>query len=166
MERIKTHGGEILREPEFVAGRGTLAFFADPNGAILGIVEPLLHNGEIESTDWIWHELITNDAEAAATWFAEVFELKAEKSADGKRFILRKNDFQIASVSENPFEDTRNQWVPVLAVVNFDGILEKVEELGGQIILPPSEEMNKGQLAMILDPNQAPIVIQKKGAAQ
>ncbi|MDF3129398.1 VOC family protein [Kiritimatiellaeota bacterium B1221] len=166
VEKIKAHGGEILREPELIPDRGTLALFADPNGAILALLENPLQQQAGDPTNWIWHELVTEDAKSASAWYADVFEMTAEKSEDGKRFILTHESKTIASVSENPFEETRNQWIPVLAVENFAEALAKVESRGGKLLLPPSEKLQQGKLALILDPSEAPIVIQNKGAAQ
>ena len=166
VSKIRENGGNILREPSLAPGRGSVALIADPQGAILQLVEPPLADITEETSPWIWHELMTEEAESAAAWYADIFNLTIEKAETGIRFILKKGDHQLASVSENPFEDTRNQWVPVLAVNKFDQILNDIPHQGGRILIPPSPAKTGGIVALILDPENAPLVLQNKGEDQ
>jgi uncharacterized protein len=167
VSRIRKQGGKILRGPERVSGRGTLALFEDPQGAVLELVEvPVDLKSPTEPTSWVWHELVTEDVDASVEWYSAVFELTPEKSADGKRVLLRKDGEPLASVSENLFGDTRNQWIPVLAVENLGQVIRKVEGKGGRVVIPPTNAMNQGQFALLLDPNSAPLLIQRKGGKQ
>ena len=165
--RIRKQGGKILRGPERIPGRGTLALFADPQGAVLELVEvPVDFKRLPEGNAWVWHELVTEDVDASAEWYSAVFDLTPETSGDGKRVLLKKDGEPVASVSENPFGETRNQWIPVLRVNDLAQVIRKVEGKGGRVVIPPSNAMNQGQFALLLDSNGAPLLIQRKGGEQ
>lgn len=167
VSRIRKQGGKILRGPEQISGRGTLALLEDPQGAVLELVEV---PGDLkrlpEPTGWAWHELVTEDVDASVTWYSAVFDLTPVKSADGKRVLLKKDGQPLASVSKNNFGETRNQWIPVLAVENLAQVIGEVEEKGGRVVIPPSNAMDQGQFALLLDSNRAPLLIQQIGGEQ
>lgn len=164
--KIRANGGTILREPSPAPGRGTIALIADPQGAILQLVEAPGGDAAATAPPWIWHELMTQGAENAAAWYAEIFDLEIEKAQTGLRFILTKDGSPLASVSENPFDDTRHQWIPVLAVENFDQVIARLPGLGGKILIAPSPEMRNSSVVLILDPENAPLILQDKGEGE
>ncbi|WFB36131.1 VOC family protein [Kiritimatiellota bacterium B12222] len=165
-DHILVNGGAMIKQPVEIPDRGIVAVFADENGAILQMVQPSKTDKVNESPLWVWHELISQSPERSAKWYTKVFGLEMEKAETDDRYFLKKGDTLIASISKNPFEDTRDQWIPVLSVQDFDSIVKKAVAKGGKIIPLPSPKTSPKKLALMLDPNNAPLVLQDKGAAQ
>lgn len=163
VQTIEDTGGKILKAPVLVPDRGIIALFEDPQGAIVQLVETYLADQTALNSPWVWNELLTTEPETSAAWYANIFDFEVEFVKDAKRYVLSKGDEKVASVSKNPFEDERNQWIPVLSVQDLDALVEKVAAKGGNIILPPTKDFSSGQIALILDPGGAPLALQMKG---
>ena len=74
--RVTETGGTVIMGPDDVFDAGRMAFVADPTGAVFGMWQPKEHIGAqlIYSAGALgWNELYTNDTEAAAAFYDNVF---------------------------------------------------------------------------------------------
>src|SRR6185369_13730929 len=87
-------GGRVLAAPQKLPKRGEQAIFADPEGALFGVVRS--SSGDppdfmAEPGDWIWVQLLSRDSRKAADFYRavggyEIVENNAGKGASD--FVL------------------------------------------------------------------------------
>jgi len=66
-------GGRVLAEPKKLPKRGEQAVFADPEGAVFGVIKSSAGDPEdflAEPGEWIWIQLVSRDARQAAEFTA------------------------------------------------------------------------------------------------
>ena len=156
---VEASGGTVIRGTYSLPDRGMTAIIEDPQGAILQVVE-LAENAAASPAPnvWIWHELLTDDLEASANWYAKQFPVQANAISDD-RFQLLLGEKGSATISRNPFIDTRNTWIPVIRVSEMQPLLDKVAALKGRALV--TDSMKDKGLALLLDPAGAPILLQE-----
>ena len=107
-----------------------------------------------------WAELGTTDVEAATAFYTDVFGWDAE--AD--RFRLDGHD--VAGVEEAD----ETGWRSRLAVEDVDALVERVRELGGEVLAGPLDVEQAGRMAAVADPTGAAVELwqarEQAGAAR
>lgn len=164
LKKILDKGGRLLQPAQDIPDRGHSALVADPQGAVFNLVElsPSQESGEsVDSDTWIWYELITAQPAVAAAWYANVFQLEVV-DLDGGRKLLKKDGVDIATVSVNSFEDSRNQWLAVVAVNDFENTVVNVSREGGRVALVLPSPAGNGKLALVQDPTGAALILQEQ----
>ncbi|RDV25516.1 VOC family protein [Alteromonas aestuariivivens] len=163
LKRITDNGGTIIKPPREYPDRGMSALVQDPQGAVFEVLEVVSSDASqsVNNQMWTWHELVTSNPLLTASWYAKVFELQTS-SMDGNRHMLSKNGEPLATVSTNPFDDTPNQWIPVVSVADFETTLQKVLEWGGRLTVRPNPDFANGNLALIQDPSGAAMLLQNQ----
>jgi predicted enzyme related to lactoylglutathione lyase len=81
--KVTEAGGTVVMSAMDVMGSGRMAFVADPTGAAFGLWEAGTHTGAQlvnEHGSFGWNELLTDDTEAAAEFYADAFGYRAEVS--------------------------------------------------------------------------------------
>jgi len=110
-----------------------------------------------------WTELRTTDAKAAKRFYSQLLGWTAEDiAADGISYaVLRADGKDIAGVLEVPAQElaTGPHWGTYVTVQDVDSTAETAEQLGGAILVPPSEIPNVGRFCMIQDPQGAAISV-------
>ena len=94
-----------------------------------------------------WAALGTTDVESATAFYADVFGWEA----DGARFRLADSD--VAGVQES----AETRWRSRLSVEDVDAVVERVRELGGEVLAPPLDVEAAGRMAAVADPTGAPV---------
>ena len=61
---------------------------------------------------------------------------------------------------ENPSEDVKPVWLTYIGVKDPAVAAERALSLGGRIIIPPSDDLRNGTLAVVADPSGAILVLQ------
>ncbi|GEM_PF-1672471 len=164
-ERLKeftAQGGTVRMGPEQSGPRGKVAVVEDPQGGVLMLVEP--GEGErpqLKQTPWIWHEMLCSDPEKLAEWYSSSLNSNITE-LDKTRVLLNVENQDVATFSVNPFEDTPNFWMPVLAVDALEDTLKRLHSAGGKVVVPPSPELADGKLAIVLDPQGAAFALQEQ----
>lgn len=164
LERIRQQGGQILQGVQYIPERGRSALVADPQGAVFNIVELStdVHNAvPVDNETWIWHDLITAQPTVAAAWYASIFQLEVV-DLNGGRKLLKKDNVEVATVSVNNFEDSKNQWLPVVGVNDFENTVVKVSQEGGRVALVLPSPAGNGKLALVQDPTGAALILQEQ----
>ena len=92
-------GGTVIVAPMDVMDAGRMAFFSDPQGAVIGVWQPNAHRGAgivNEPGTLTWNELVTTDVEAAKTFYEKVFGWGAVTHGEGPGAYT---EFQVAGRS-------------------------------------------------------------------
>lgn len=178
--QIMDLGGSVLREPVSLGQRGTVAVYADPQGAIFAALQtpsgdPADSPGLPAEGRFFWHELWTSDVPGAAQFYASVNKLSIEQRDLGKGdadqpagaavaySVLRGKGRLRAGIRNLPSADMPRLWMPYLRMsseVRLREILGRVEGLGGRILVPATARPAGGMVAIIAGPSGAPVALQ------
>jgi len=169
VQATREAGGEIHVKPMAIPGRGTLAVVSDPRGALLAYVRAL--GGDPPDRDpgigsFMWTELWTDDLEASYGFYKDLigYNLDEEIILDDVEYIVFENgDGPRAGVIVRPIDEVRPHWLPYLRVEDPSSLVDRVEELGGKVVLPPDEKIRHGTVAIVLDPSGAAVALQQWG---
>ncbi len=163
---IKGAGGTILGGPSDAGDRGELALARDPQGANFALLEtrdgdPL--DREAGINDFMWNELWTSNAAQATNFYQQLANYKpaAMNMDDGKQYdYLQVNGKPRLAIIDNPVADLLPTWVAYVRVVDPGVIATKAEELGGTVMYRGKSAQTGGELAIIIDPSGAGVVVQ------
>ena len=167
---VSQAGGQVLVPPADVAGQGTMAVFADDQGAIVAAWQPAsFHGAGLVNAPgcFCWSELACRDTRAAAAFYGTVFGWESDTSQMGPmsyaewRLAGRAVGGMVHMDEEWP-EDVPPRWVVYFAVADCDAAAARAAELGGQVTVPPADAP-PGRLAVITDPQGAAFTIIKLG---
>jgi predicted enzyme related to lactoylglutathione lyase len=163
--RVPAAGGQVMVDPMAVGDQGTMGVFADPSGAAIGIWQPdEMKGGEVfnEPGALTWDELVTNDVEEAKAFYGTVFGWDSTASVLGDvAYTQWKLDGkQIAGMSPivgAPAQDPH--WAVYFSVADCDASAARVTELGGTVLVPPTDMPPGGRFARAMDPGGAEFLI-------
>ena len=106
--------------------------------------------------DFIWYELLTSDADAAARFYDAVVGWKAGAcmSADNGYRMLGIGGTDIAGLMPIPADAAgmRPTWLGYIAVENVDATVADIVRAGGAQHMPPTDIPGVGRFAMLTDP--------------
>jgi predicted enzyme related to lactoylglutathione lyase len=154
----------VLSEPRAYARRGRQAVFADPQGAVFGVlVSSSGDPPDVLATpgEWIWSSLIAKDPGSDAAFYQTLFGydvFDSENDDGGEHLILSTDEYARASVNALP-EDTSHRhshWLNFVRVTDTVQMTAKVGELGGRVLVEPRVDRHGGRVAVVADPAGAP----------
>lgn len=158
-DAVPAAGGQVVVAPMEVPAQGTMAFFADPGGAMVGAWQPGGHNGfQIfnEPGTPVWFEVLTRDHNATVRFYESVFGWQTDVLSDTPEFrytTLGKGDDALAGIMDAtdylPAE-VPPHWSLIFLVEDTDAGVAKVQELGGTVLREP-EDTPYGRVAQVTD---------------
>ena len=146
---------------------GRMTILADPEGARLSIWQPGGHAGAgitNEPGSFCWNELLTRDSAAATGFYGDLFGWKFRDIGDGYREIMhgdRANGGVLPWREE--MGDVPAHWGVYFAVEDCDVAVEKVRELGGELLMGPVQ-IDPGRFALVADSVGASFYVMKLNA--
>lgn len=158
-------GGRVLAAPQKMPKRGEQAVFADPEGAVFGVVRSSAGDTEDflpQPGDWIWIELLSADARKAGEFYRAVagYDVVAnDKSARPDDYIFVSRTYARAAALTIPRDkpQVKPAWLLFVRVKSIAECVAQVGELGGKVLLAPNAQLLNGKLAVIADPTGAEI---------
>jgi predicted enzyme related to lactoylglutathione lyase len=158
------HGAKVLSEARNYPQRGRQAVFADPQGAVFGVLassagdppDVLAAPGE-----WIWSSLMARDPDADAAFYQtmfgyEVFDLASDDGVE--HLVIASDNYARGSVNALP-ADGRNRhphWLNFVRVVNVADAAAKAASLGGRVLVEPHVDRQGSRIAILADAAGAP----------
>jgi predicted enzyme related to lactoylglutathione lyase len=160
-------GGRVLAAPQKMPKRGDQAVFADPEGAVFGVVKSSSGDPEDflpDPGDWIWIQLLSRDARKAAEFYRAVSGYEPVENTTGNRmsdYVLVSEGYARATVRTIPSASVQVQptWLPFVRVKNVAESVAQAKQLGGKVRIEPKPELFDGKVAVIADPTGAVIGI-------
>lgn len=157
-------GGQLVRPTETLPKIGRFAVVADPQGAafalwkdLSGVKAPELPPMSVGHVGW--HELYTDDVEAAFGFYAEKFGWLRGEALDmgpmGAYQLFSTGGHPVGGIMRRPPEVPRSFWNYYFTVPTLDATLAKVEKAGGKIANGPMEVPGGGWIAQCFDPQGA-----------
>jgi len=157
--RARAAGGQVAMEPFDVMEAGRMSFVIDPTGAAIGLWQAKGHIGATlvnEPGTVIWNELLTDNGEAATTFYGEVVGLSAEATdmGAGPYTLLKVGDDMVGGSMPPPMEGVPNHWHVYFAVENIDDAVAEATGLGASVVNGPFQTPI-GPMATLRDPQGA-----------
>ena len=170
--RVPVAGGTVIVPPLDVMDTGRMALIADPTGAALGLWQPGTHIGAQlvnEHGALSWNELITDDTEAAADFYAEAFGWRTEVAdtpngpytafwADGN---VEGNAAAGMMAKNKGMGPMPNAWGVYFSADDVDAATETIETNGGGVVMPAMDLPGVGRMAVVHDPQGAMFTVIK-----
>jgi predicted enzyme related to lactoylglutathione lyase len=150
--KAKALGGTVMGEPFDVMDAGRMALVQDPEGVVVGAFN--------------WNELATRDTAKAGEFYTKLFgwEAQTQDMGGGMLYTIFMNGGRMnggmMQISEE-WGDMPPHWAVYFAVADCDASAEEVKELGGQVLMPPTDVPQTGRFAMVQDPQGAAFAIIK-----
>jgi hypothetical protein len=120
-----------------------------------------------------WIELATSDSEGARAFYAELLGWGVEDvdmGALGTYTLLQLDSNDIAGLyalsDEQKQRATPPHWLSYVRVEDADASVERVSELGGDVMVGPFDVPNVGRMAIVRDPTQAMFALFQTGDHQ
>ncbi|MGH3909876.1 MAG: VOC family protein [Pseudonocardiaceae bacterium] len=159
---VRQAGGQVFMEPMDVFDLGRMAMFADADGAPFAVWQPRAHTGAglvNESGAMCWNELATRDPAKAMTFYPTVLGWSATEREIGDVHYTewQLGDRTVAGMlpmDDRWPADVPSHWMVYFAVDDTDNAVARAEELGGTVIVPPTD-VPPGRFAVLRDPHGA-----------
>lgn len=159
--QAQERGAQVLAGPFDVADFGRMAVLADPQGAAFAVWEAKSQHGVGVRDDvgsLCWNELQARDVDAAKKFYPPLFGWRMKESDEYTEWHLGENAVGGMLVSQAP-EDVPSFWLPYFAVDDADATAAKANELGGSVLVPPTDIERVGRFAVLADPQGAAFAV-------
>jgi predicted enzyme related to lactoylglutathione lyase len=157
------HGAKVLHEAHTLPDRGREAVLADPQGAVFVMLASSSGDPEdaiAEPGEWIWSSLMTSDPEHSAAFYQSLFDYEVFEQTPGEQsqhLVLASGNFARVSINSLPAKgSTHPHWLNFVRVKDTVAAAQKVESLGGRILVQPRVDRHGGKIAVVTDPAGAP----------
>ena len=147
--------------------RGRFVTLTDPSGAPLVAIN--LKSGDpltevAQTGDWLWNELWSSDVKRAVEFYQYLAGYTAQRvQGEGalEYWVLRDEEDKLrAGITEIPFKNLPDQWVPVVRIKEPLDAVQKVSSLGGEVIIHPGHPLSDGSVALIKDPTGGILMVE------
>ena len=157
--KISEAGGTLLFPPMDVMSEGRMVMAQDPTGAVFGVWQPINHTGaqlvNMPNT-LVWNELMTPDLSAAREFYGAVFGWTGEPDANGYVTLAVDGRRQAGMMGmDETMQGIPPNWGIYFHVEDVDAAMEKVKELGGNVLMGPIPAGEIGRFAVVQDPQGA-----------
>lgn len=103
-----------------------------------------------------WVDLGTPDIAGTQAFFGELFGWTGESDPDaGGYVIFNLNGHPVAGAGPLMGEDQPVVWTTYFATDDLDATATKIQEAGGQTLMPPMDVMTTGRMALFMDSSGA-----------
>ncbi len=109
-----------------------------------------------DSGRFIWHDLMTTDAEASRTFYTSLFGWQLDDVNMGgfTVHLIRVGDRRVGAIMQEQGIPT-SHWVPYLGVDDVDEACARVTRLGGNVCISAMDVPKLGRFAVVNDPQGA-----------
>ena len=154
-------GGKTCVPPTDIPTVGRFAVVEDPSGAVFspfrgdGPDMPVPTNAPAGT--FAWNELMTLDAERAAEFYGRLTGWTYEKMDMGPMgfyWVFKNGSANVCGMMQMPPDAAapRAHWMPYVAVDDTDASAARATELGGTVLVSPTDIQDWGRFAIVRDP--------------
>jgi len=127
------------------------------------IVPPVTNNaaGIHLPGKFVWFDLFTTDMTAASNFYEALFGWDFERTNENNPAVktVFQNGSPIATMIGRNGEPGNSQWLSYLSVEDVDSSVQVVLNNGGSVYRPARELPDRGRIAVVLDPQKAPVAL-------
>lgn len=158
--RLISHGGYILL---LVTGlilimTGCTTVRERPLPPVTEPPSGVYHAGKV-----IWHDLLTEDVNAAARFYSSLFGWQIQLfDKVGDYLVISSDDKAIGGIARHENEDDdvfESLWLISLSVADIDRAIEVTLQHEGRVLDGPFDVEGRGRMAIIEDPLGAPLIL-------
>ncbi|HTJ44244.1 MAG TPA: VOC family protein [Kofleriaceae bacterium] len=104
-------------------------------------------------SSFVWHDLMTTDADRACAFYGEVFGWRFESIAMGPftASLITHGDARLGTIMPEP-QLPASHWMPYVRVANATAMCAVVKQLGGSVCSAPFDVPIIGRFAIASDP--------------
>ena len=164
--KAEENQGKVLVPAQDIPKVGRFAVLADPQGAAIAVYTPATDtpgkSGPAAIGEYSWHELNTSDHENAWGFYETLFGWKKGDAMDMgeigmyQMFTTGGGDIPLGGMFNKPKEMPGPPfWLYYVRVDDVHKSVEKVKELGGQVLNGPMEVPGGDHVAQCMDPQGA-----------
>ena len=109
---------------------------------------------------FVWHDLVTRDVAACRKFYGDLLGWEFETmTRNGNPYLVARADNRFVGgiVERRQQSDKPAAWLAYVAVADIAAALEQVKTAGGQVLLSPTPMGEYGRIAVVLDPQGAPL---------
>jgi predicted enzyme related to lactoylglutathione lyase len=109
---------------------------------------------------FVWHDLVTHDTAASQKFYAALLGWEFERlTRNGRPYVIVRSGGEIAGgiVQRDETKVGPATWLSYLSVGSLDQAIGQVTSAGGQVVLAPTTVGAYGRVAVVLDPQGAPL---------
>jgi hypothetical protein len=160
MQSLARYAGVLISAAVFLSG---CANYGKLSGGGVEIAQtPITENpsGEIYPGKFVWHDLVTPDAQLAGKFYEQLFGWQVEYQ--GQYAVVRNGNKLIAGILQvEPAEGREREavWIPSVSVADVDAAAELVIANGGMILKGPADMEKRGRAVLISGPQRADMVL-------
>ncbi len=120
---------------------------------------------------FVWYECMSSDVAASKAFYGKVVGWSTEDMPTPRMTytLLRIGDTQVGGMMALPNEASaagmKPGWLGYVGVEDTDRATAKAQQLGGKVLMPPTDLPNVGRISMIRDPQGAPLYLFKPAQA-
>lgn len=149
----------IVSHVRDVPDRGRQAVIQDPEGAVLGLLQS--SSGDLpdeapQDGQWAWYELFSANPTDASSFYKQAFLYGFEDSPSGEanHYVLTVGGHPVAGIESLPSDvpNATADWIGFVKVSGLDGMLGRVQQLGGTVIEPAQSGAGHTRFALVSDP--------------
>jgi len=165
-EKVTALGGSVHVPPMDVMEAGRMAVIQDPSGAFFCMWQAGTSIGSEtvnEHGAFTWSELMTNDVDRCGSFYNGLFDWEPSVTdmPNGKYTSFTQGERGIGGMMAITPEmgPTPPNWMPYFGADDCDATAAKITELGGKVLMPPTDFPGVGRGAMVMDPQGAAFAI-------
>jgi len=108
---------------------------------------------------FVWQDLVTPDAAACRTFYGRLLGWEFRESARNGRpyLIVSSGGSPVGGIVQRAEAAGRAAWLSYVAVADLDRAVEQTRSAGGKVLLAPVPVDTYGRVAVVVDPQGAPI---------
>jgi predicted enzyme related to lactoylglutathione lyase len=157
-------GAKVFAPPFDVMDAGRMAVLQDPTGAVFQVWQSNKHIGAKilnENGALCWSELTTRDPQAAEAFYTQMFGWTAEHNAPSTQMAYTEfhnngtRGIGMMRMPPNMPPLVPSYWMPYFQVADCDASTEKVQTLGGALMVGPHDIPDTGRFSICRDPQGA-----------
>lgn len=161
-QKAQALGATVIHGPHDVPGAGRMVMLEEPGGAVFALWQGREHMGtqrKLETNVPYWHELASKDAAKSREFYSALLgwevQIKPMEGMDYSLFCF--NGKPVAGLLEMTDEwgDAPPHWMIYFAVEHTDSMVEKAQQLGGNVCVPAFDVPEVGRFAVLTDPSGA-----------
>ena len=162
---LEDQGGEVIKGPLDMLRRGRGALVSDPLGAHFLLLQALGGDpaeNEPEVGAWLWDELWSNQAHDSFIFYQYLGRYDS-RFGQSDYLILGNNGKWRAGIRQVSENDYKARWVSSIRVTDPGLLLNKVESLGGKVLVRPGESLKdpNANIAVISDNTGALLILHR-----
>jgi predicted enzyme related to lactoylglutathione lyase len=147
-KQVVEYGGKVLRQPWNIAETIRMAVVADPDGAVLNIMQPLSKEERTWRAEGAhgtvgWNELHAGSLDAAWDFYSKMFGWTKGHAHDmgpaGVYQLFQVNGKDVGGMMKKMDQTPQAVWLYYFMVDGIDAAAQRVRDAGGTIAMGPHE---------------------------